>query len=513
MAIDGNIDLTCDQRRLVLELIDRFLPNTDVWAYGSRVNWTAGPKSDLDLVVFSDPNQGAQVSELKEALEDSDLPFRVDVLHWNDLPESFQGEIDRTHAALVEKVGCSPSDCQWPSVPIGDIAEIVGGGTPPTRDSTNFSGGIPWLTPRDLSRPHCRYVSGGARSLSSKGLSLCSARVVPAGTVLLSTRAPIGYVAIAAKPIATNQGFRSLIPADSVIPEYLYYWLKGHTSELESYATGTTFSELSARSLKAIRIPVPPLPIQRRIAEILGTLDDRIYLCLQMNVTLRQMIEVIFQSWIGDVLDNETRSSIDVVDTHASTVWRRATLSEIVDIHSGGTPATSVGSYWDGGIPWLTAKDAPSSDEVFAVDTLRTISKAGLENSAAELLPPYTTAITARGTVGKLACLAVPMALNQTCYGLRGVGYPDFFIFWMMKTITSYLQQQSHGTIFDTITRQSFDAISIVVPPTDIADKFEVCVDPLMKRILANLYDVRVLSKLRDRFSEQLLSNKLSLSE
>lgn len=498
MTIDGNIDLTSDQHRLVLTLIDRYLPDTDVWAYGSRVNWTAGPRSDLDLVVFSDPCQSDQVSELKEALEDSDLPFRVGVLSWNDLPESFQGEIDRTHAALVER-----SESQWPSVPIGDVAEIIGGGTPPTRDSTNFSGSIPWLTPRDLSRPHCRYVSGGARSLSSKGLSLCSARLVPAGTVLLSTRAPIGYVAIAASPIATNQGFRSLVPTESVVPEYLYYWLKGHIPELESHATGTTFSELSAHSLKAIRITVPPLRVQRRIADILGTLDDRIYLCLQMNATLRQMIEAIFRSRIGDVLHNEHKI--------ASTAWRRMFLSKIVDIHSGGTPTTSVASYWNGGIPWFTAKDAPSGDEVFAVDTARTISDAGLESSAAEVLPPYTTAITARGTVGKLACLAVPMALNQTCYGLRGVGYPDFFIYWMMKTITGRLQQQSYGTIFDTITRQSFDAISVVVPPPDVADKFEECIDPMMKQILANRMTSEVLSKLRDHLSEQLLSNKLRL--
>ena len=101
---------------------------------------------------------------------------------------------------------------EWMECTIGDVAEIIGGSTPSTSDPYNFDGDIPWLTPRDLAGQHDRYVTRGARNLSEKGLRSCSARLLPPGTVLLTTRAPIGYVAIAKNPMATNQGFRNLIP-------------------------------------------------------------------------------------------------------------------------------------------------------------------------------------------------------------------------------------------------------------------------------------------------------------
>ena len=105
---------------------------------------------------------------------------------------------------------CLPrATTEWRMVTIGEIAEVVGGSTPSTKEPSYFDGGIPWLTPKDLSSHHHRYISRGGRNLSQAGLDSCSAKLVPPGSVLLSTRAPIGYVAIAHNPIATNQGFRN----------------------------------------------------------------------------------------------------------------------------------------------------------------------------------------------------------------------------------------------------------------------------------------------------------------
>jgi type I restriction enzyme S subunit len=134
---------------------------------------------------------------------------------------------------------------EWREYRIGDIADIVGGSTPSTADPTNFDGDVPWLTPKDLSGPHDRYVSRGERNLSRKGLANCSTQLLPAGTVLLTSRAPIGYLAIAKNPIATNQGFRNLILKPGFDPEFVYYWLKAHVEELQRHASGSTFQELS----------------------------------------------------------------------------------------------------------------------------------------------------------------------------------------------------------------------------------------------------------------------------
>ncbi|MBC7348463.1 MAG: restriction endonuclease subunit S [Candidatus Aminicenantes bacterium] len=189
---------------------------------------------------------------------------------------------------------------EWKEYRIGEIAEIVGGSTPPTADPSNFDGDIPWLTPKDLSYLQERYVFRGARNLSRKGIENCSARLLPKGTVLLTSRAPIGYLAIAGNPIATNQGFRNLILKPGFNPEFIYYWLKANIDVLERHASGSTFKELTGSALAEIIICVPPFPEQQAIAHILGTLDDKIELNRKMNETLEQMARALFKSWFID---------------------------------------------------------------------------------------------------------------------------------------------------------------------------------------------------------------------
>ncbi len=190
---------------------------------------------------------------------------------------------------------------EWVEKAIGDIADIVGGSTPSTREPRNFDGDIPWLTPKDLSKPHPRYIRRGERNLSRMGLESCSAQLLPVNSVLLSTRAPIGYLAIAANPIATNQGFRSLVVKPDYDHEFVYYWLSANIDELERHATGSTFKELSGSALKQIRIRLPAdRAEQRAIACILGALDDKIELNRQLNRTLEEMARAIFKSWFVD---------------------------------------------------------------------------------------------------------------------------------------------------------------------------------------------------------------------
>lgn len=185
---------------------------------------------------------------------------------------------------------------EWQEYRVGEIADIVGGSTPSTADPSNFDGDVPWVTPKDLAGPHDRYVSRGQRNLSRKGLASCSAQLLPAGTVLLTSRAPVGYIAIAKNPIATNQGFRNLIPKSGFDSEFIYYWLKANVEELKRHASGSTFQELTGSALAQIRICIPPLPEQRAIAHILGTLDDKIELNRRMNETLEEMARAIFKS-------------------------------------------------------------------------------------------------------------------------------------------------------------------------------------------------------------------------
>ena len=167
----------------------------------------------------------------------------------------------------------------WREAAVGDIADVVGGGTPKTSVAEYWGEEIGWLTPKDLRDHGARYISHGERSITSRGLDESAARLLQAGTVLVSSRAPIGYVAIAARPLATNQGFKSLVLKQGYVPEFYYYVMRTKTPEMEAVAGGSTFKEISGRVMKTIPVPVPPIEEQRAIAEVLGALDDRIEWC------------------------------------------------------------------------------------------------------------------------------------------------------------------------------------------------------------------------------------------
>ena len=164
----------------------------------------------------------------------------------------------------------------WEWVRSETIAEIVGGGTPRADDESNFSAdGIPWITPADLTGYRSAYIGRGRRDLSDKGIKGSGATLLPAGTVLFSSRAPVGYCAIAANAISTNQGFKSLVLNGDLSPEFVRYYLLSAKEYAESLASGTTFLELSAKRMCELEIPLPPLTEQRRIVRKLDTLDAR----------------------------------------------------------------------------------------------------------------------------------------------------------------------------------------------------------------------------------------------
>lgn len=166
----------------------------------------------------------------------------------------------------------------WAPAVMGDLAEVVGGGTPDSKDPANFcsNAGYPWLTPADLSKFDGLYVARGARNLTDKGLSESSAKLLPKGTVLLSSRAPIGYVAVAANEVCTNQGFKSFVCSAALQPEFVANWFRFVRDRLQEMGSGSTFAELSGARAKTIPIPVAPLAEQRRIVAKVEALLEQV---------------------------------------------------------------------------------------------------------------------------------------------------------------------------------------------------------------------------------------------
>ena len=157
----------------------------------------------------------------------------------------------------------------WEIKTIGEVCEIYNGGTPSTSIPEYWDGGIQWITPKDMGKSKEMYVSRCERTISLEGVEHSSTKVLPERSVIVSSRAPIGYVAINDVPMATNQGCKGFVLGKEMYPEFLYYFLLASTELLNKLGTGATFKEVSGKKLAGIEIPVPPIQVQQRIVGIL----------------------------------------------------------------------------------------------------------------------------------------------------------------------------------------------------------------------------------------------------
>ena len=533
-----SVDLRPDHWAIVRRALRCHVPDREVLAFGSRATWTAKDYSDLDLAVMGEePLSLRTVSALDEALGESDLPFKVDVVDWARIDDGFRSIIRRggvvVQAAEGTPTGIGPA--QQSSTANGKSldassqlsvhAEIVMGQSPPGNKSNNIGEGIPLLNgPTEFGSHHpepTQYTTDVRKAACPGDLLFC----VRGSTTGRMNWADQDYAIGRGIAAIRHKRGRQYQPFVRAVIEY-------SLPSLLKQATGSTFPNVSARQLAGVSWPPLELPEQRAIAHVLGTLDDKIELNRRMNETLEAMARALFKSWFVDfdpvrakMEGRDTGLPQDIADLFPDRLvdsemgeipegWAVGHLADAIELLSGGTPRTTVAEYWNGGIPWYTPRDAPNQSDMFVLDTQRTITQVGVDNSATKVLPSRTTVISARGTVGRLACLGRAMAMNQTCYGIRGAGgYSDFFVYWLVRNAVEDLRSRTHGTVFDTITRQTFTFIDWQLPPRDVAGAFEAAVKATMERVLSNLHESRILAALRDTLLPKLISGEIRVPD
>ena len=232
---------------------------------------------------------------------------------------------------------------------LSEIGQIVAGGTPKTKIEEYWNGDVPWITPKDLSSHAGMYISRGERNISQVGLDNSSAKLLPKGTVLFTSRAPIGYVAIARNEVTTHQGFKSIIVDDENDNIFIYYLLKNNIDIIENHANGSTFKEISGSVMKSLEFGIPSLREQKAIAHILSTLDDKIEVNNQINKTLENMAQAIFKQWFVDFeFPNENgepykSSGGEMVESELGTIpkgWEVVQFRDIFRFVKGKKPKT-----------------------------------------------------------------------------------------------------------------------------------------------------------------------------
>ena len=302
---DRTIDITAKQRKTVLVLLARHLPNTTVWVYGSRAKWTSRPQSDLDMVVFATPEQAGRVSDLREAFEESSLPFRVDLFVWDAVPEQFRKHIKRDHVVLARGDGrnfgrkSSEVAGEWRETTLDRLGHIVTGKTPHSGHPEYFGGDIPFVTPTDLNGR--RHIESTERCLTEQGAIAVRGACISSEAIMVSCiGSDMGKAAIAKNACVTNQQINSIIVESDNSPLFVYYNLSTRKEEIRAAAGGSAQPILNKSAFGQLDILLPPLPEQRAIAHILGTLDDKIELNRRMNETLEAMSRALFKSWFVD---------------------------------------------------------------------------------------------------------------------------------------------------------------------------------------------------------------------
>ncbi len=400
---------------------------------------------------------------------------------------------------------------EWQELPIDNVADVVGGGTPSTKDESNFNGDIPWITPKDLSGYTHRYIARGERNISEKGLRNSSARLLPKGAVLLTTRAPVGYVAIATSPVATNQGFRNLILRDGFQPEFFYYLLKSNTDYLKAHASGTTFGELSGSTLKRLKFRIPPLPKQCAIAHILGTLDDKIELNRQMNQTLEAMAQALFKSWFIDFEPFRDQGMQDSPLGEIPVGWRVGKVNDIAVLHRESiNPSDSPSEVFDHySIPAFDEEQMPKAetgDEIRS-NKFRIPYEAVLISKLNPRFPrvwlPFDNG-SQRSVCSTEFLVVIPKGNTA-----REYLYSLFSSHSFLETFSTLVTGTSSS--HQRVRPEDLMSIDAIVPPERVATNFSDMVRPLLALVNHNLVQNSPLAAIRDTLLPKLLSGEIQV--
>ena len=334
-----------------------------------------------------------------------------------------------------------------------------------------------------------------------------------ANDLIFAREAPAGNVALVQENQTVCLGQRTVLirpNVQKVNPRYLVYYLLSPKPQYELLGTanGATVAHVNLPAIRNLKIELPEKSVQDKIGTILVSYDDLIENNQKQIKLLEEAAQRLYKEWFVDLRfpGHENTKIVDGVPEG----WSIYPFSSKVDIMSGGTPKTSIPDYYNGKIPFYTPKD--NDGAFFAYKTQMNITEGGLKNCNSRLYPPKTVIITARGTVGKTTILAVPMAMNQSCYALKmKENDAPYYLFFALNNEIKALQTMANGGVFNTIIGKTFDSINIQIPKDPLIYGFEETVRPFMEQIKNKLQANSKLVEARDRLLPKLMSGEVKV--
>ena len=367
---------------------------------------------------------------------------------------------------------------EWIECKISDIGTVVGGATPSTKKAENYEGGnISWITPKDLSTFSGRYIKRGERNITETGLKSCSTQLLPKNTVLFSSRAPIGYVAIAANEVCTNQGFKSVIPNENTDALFLYYLLKYNKDKIESMGSGTTFKEVSGNTMKNIVVSVPTdKKAQENIASVLGSIDDKIEENERINNNLEQQAQAIFDNMFPNISVGES------------------TIGDTITPKRGKS---------------LLSKDAVIGNVPVVAGGLEPSTYHNVANTIAPVL-----AISASGAnAGYVSLWNIPIWSSDSSFIDSSMTDDVYFWYVLLKKRQKEIFDAQTGSAQPHIYPQHIASMPIASINVEGVRRYTSIVTPIFERIGHNKEENMKLAKTRDTLLPKLMSGELDVSD
>lgn len=419
---------------------------------------------------------------------------------------------------------------------LSDLVEVKNGSTPSTTRLDFYDGDIVWITPKDLSNNNSKFIYGSERKITKAGFDSCSTSLLPIGSVLLSSRAPIGLLAICAVETCTNQGFKNLVvKKEKIHNEYLYYWLKTKIKHIDSLGTGTTFKEVSKGVIENLVIEIPKdLKDQQKIASVLSTLDCKIELNNRINAELEAMAKTLYDYWFVqfDFPIEATRAAKmgapelvgkpyktsggkmvwnEELKREVPEGWEVKKIKEIALTGSGSTPLSSKEEYYKSGdIPWINSGEV---NVPFIVKAKKFITHLGLHNSSTKLLKRGTLLVAMYGaTAGKISILDIEACTNQAICSVNVNNdlYRNYLKF-VLDDLYGYLINLSTGSARDNLSQDKIKELDVLIPNVTSISEFEKLVGPIYAKILTNYRENQSLADLRDWLLPMLMNGQVKV--
>ena len=381
---------------------------------------------------------------------------------------------------------------EWKKCKIADLGTVIGGATPSTKDPANYENGtIAWITPKDLSTFTGRYIKRGERNITEIGLKSCSTQLLPANSVLFSSRAPIGYIAIAANAVCTNQGFKSVIPNDDTDPLFLYYLLKYNKDTIESMGSGTTFKEVSGNTMKGIAVRVPKdVSVQKRISAVLGMIDDKIEENERINDNLLAQAQMLYKQCFPYGVQDDLPDG-----------WHIGTVGEIIEIHDSKR------------IPLSGADRAKMEKKIYpyyGAASLMDFVDNYIFDGKYLLLGEDGTVVDDAG-YPILQYVWGQFWVNNHAHILTGrLGYDVESLYMLLKQTP--VKSIVTGAVQPKISQANLRSVQVVIPPEHNLREYNDLVEPLFSLLRANEEECKTLSALRDTLLPKLMSGELDVS-